>query len=67
MFYPFLGTSLVANIFIGFFLLRCINCLYVLKINPLSVALFPYIFFHSEGCLFLFFMVLFVVQNFKFN
>ena len=39
------------------------NCLYILEINPLSVALFAIIFSHSEGCLFLLFTVSFVVQN----
>ena len=28
------------------------NCLYILKINPLSVVSFAIIFSHSEGCLF---------------
>ena len=29
------------------------NCLYVLEIDPLSVASFAIIFSHSEGCLFI--------------
>ena len=33
------------------------SCLYILEINPLSVALFTNIFSHSEGCLFVLFMV----------
>ena len=37
--------------------------LYILEINPLSVASFASIFSHSEGCLFLLFMVSFAVQN----
>ena len=35
----------------------------ILEINPLSVASFANIFFHSEGCLVLF-MVFFAVQKF---
>ena len=37
--------------------------LYILKINPLSVALFANIFSHSEGCLFVLFMASFAVQK----
>ena len=40
---------------VGFLLLSCISCLYILKIKPLSVALFATIFFHSVSCLFYFF------------
>ena len=40
------------------------SCLYILEINPLSVALFANIFSHSEGCLFILFMVSFAVQKF---
>ena len=32
-------------------ILGCPSCLYILEINPLSVVLFPVIFFHSESCL----------------
>ena len=39
------------------------SCLYVLEINPLSVASFANIFCHSEGCLFVLFMVSFAVQR----
>ena len=35
----------------------------ILEINPLSLASFANIFFHSEGCLVLF-MVFFAVQKF---
>ena len=37
--------------------------LYILEINPLSVALFANIFSHSEGCLLVLFMVSFAVQK----
>ena len=43
-------------------LLRCMCCLYILEIKPLSVASFAAIFSHSVGYLF-FFMVSFTVQN----
>ena len=39
------------------------NCLYVLEINPLSVASFEIILSHSEGCLFTSFIVSFAVQK----
>ena len=39
------------------------SCLYILAINPLSVASFAKIFSHSEGCLFIFFMASFAVQK----
>ena len=39
------------------------NYLYILKINPLSVASFANIFSHSEGRPFIFFMVSFAVQK----
>ena len=55
--------------FIGLFvfpILICLRCLYIyiLEINPLSVASFAIIFFDLEGCLFVLFMVFFTVQNF---
>ena len=40
------------------------SCLYILEINPLSVASFANIFSHSEGCLFVLYMVSFAVQKF---
>ena len=40
------------------------SCLYLLEINPLSVASLANIFSHSEGCLFNSFMVFFAVQKF---
>ena len=35
-----------------FLILSCMNCLYILEINPLSEVSFAIIFSHSEGCLF---------------
>ena len=39
------------------------RCLYILEINPLSVALFAKIFSHSVGCLFILFRVSFAMQK----
>ena len=47
----------------GFLILSCMSCLYILEINPLSVVSFANIFSHSEGCLFILFMVSFAVQK----
>ena len=55
-----------AHFWIGLFvflMLSCMSCLYILEINPLSVALFANIFSHSEGCLFISFMVSIPVQK----
>ena len=46
-----------------FLVLSCTSCLYILEINPLSVVSFVIIFSHSEGCLFILFIVSFAVQN----
>ena len=43
-----------------FLVLSCMNCLYTLEINPLSVVSFAIIFSHSEGCLFTLLIVLIV-------
>ena len=54
--------------FYFFFILSCMSCLYILGINPLSVALFANIFSSSEGCFFILSVVSFVVQKrFKFS
>ena len=47
-----------------FYILSFTSCFYILEINPLSVASFANIFSHSEGCLFVLFMVSFAVQKF---
>ena len=55
-----------AHFLIGLFvflILSYMSCLYILEINPLSVASFANIFSHSEGCLFILFMVSFAVQK----
>ena len=43
--------------------LSCMGFLYILEINPLSVASFAIIFSHSEGYLFTLLIVSFVVQK----
>ena len=48
-----------AHFLIGLFVdlvLSRMNCLYIIEINPFSVASFEY-FSHSEGCLFILFMI----------
>ena len=55
-----------AHFLIGSFVflaLSCMSCLYILKINPLSVVSFAIVFSHSEGCLFTLLIVSFVVQK----
>ena len=55
-----------AHFWIGLFvflILSCMSCLYILEINSLSVASFANIFSHSEGYLFVLFMVSFAVQK----
>ena len=46
-----------------FVILSCMSYLYILEINPLSVASFANIFSHSVGCLFILLMVSFAVQK----
>ena len=55
-----------AYFWIGLFvslILSWMSCLYILEINPLSVDSFANIFSHSEGYLFVLFMVSFAVQK----
>ena len=46
-----------------FLVLSCMSCLHIFGINSLLVALFANSFSHSEGCLFILFMVSFAVQK----
>ena len=46
-----------------FLILSSMSCLYILEINPFSVASFANIFSHSEGRLLVFFMVSFAMQK----
>ena len=48
-----------------FLALSCIDCLYILEINPLSVVSFATVFSHSEDCLSAFLIISFAA--FKFN
>ena len=55
-----------SHFLIGLFVfleLSCMSCLYILKINPLSVVSFAIICSHSEGCLFTLLIVSFAVQK----
>ena len=47
----------------GFLVLSCMNCLYILEINSLSIVSLAIIFSHSEGCLFTLLTVSFAVQK----
>ena len=56
------------HFWIGLFvslMLSCMNCLYILEINPLSVDSFENIFSHYYGCLFILFIVSFAVQKLR--
>ena len=46
-----------------FLILSCLSYLFILEINPLSVALFVIIFYHSDDSLFLYFIISFAVQK----
>ena len=46
-----------------FLVFSSMSCLYILEINPLSVASVAIIFSHSEGCLFTLLGVSFAVQK----
>ena len=66
LFRPF--SHFLIGLFV-FLVLSGMNCLYILKINPLSVASFAIIFSHSEGWLFFHFVYSFLccAKAFKFN
>ena len=66
--------SLWKNIYLGllpilirlfgvFLVLSSMSCLYILEINSSSAASSANIFFHSNGCLFILFMVSFAIQK----
>ena len=46
-----------------FVILSCMSCSYILEISTLSVVLFAIIFSHSEGCLFILFIISFAMQK----
>ena len=45
------------------FIIGYMSCLYILEINPLLLGLFANIFCYSESCLFVLFIVSFIVQK----
>ena len=47
----------------AFLILSCMSFLYILEINPLLIASLANAFFHSQGCVFVLFMVYFAVQK----
>ena len=47
----------------GFLILSIMSCLYILEINPLTVASFANIFSHSVSCFFVLSVVSFLVQK----
>ena len=55
------SAHFLIGLFGVFLILRCMSCMYILEINPLSVALFANIFSHSvgENIVFILFMVSF--------
>ena len=58
--------SSLAHFLIGSFILMelsCRCCLYIFKINSLSVASFVIIFSHSEGCLYTLLIASFIVRK----
>ena len=57
------GSSALFSIELFVLMLNCLSCLYILEINPLSVALFANIFSRSVGCLFILFMISFAMQK----
>ena len=56
------STHILIGLFV-FLILSCVSCLYILEINSLSVALTKIILSHSEGGLFILFVVSFAVQK----
>ena len=58
----FISSALLIGLF-GFLLLSCMNCLYILEINPLSVSSFANIISQSVGYLFVLLVVSFAVQS----
>ena len=56
------SANFLTGLFV-FLILNCMSSLYILEINPLSVALFAIIFFHSKSCLFILFIISFAVQK----
>ena len=58
-----LGLLLMFWVSCLFFILNCKSWLYILEINPLSVASFTNKLSYSKGCLFILFTVYFTLQK----
>ena len=56
------SANFLTGLFV-FLILNYMSSLYILEINPLSVALFAIIFFHYKSCLFILFIISFAVQK----
>ena len=56
------STHFLIGLFV-FLILSCTSCLYILELNPLSVASFAIIFSHSQSCLFILFIVSLTVEK----
>ena len=56
------STHFLIGLFV-FLILSCMSYLYILEVNPLSVASFANIFSHSQVCLFVLFMASFAMQK----
>ena len=65
--YLFMSFSHFLIGLVVFLALSCVNCLYSLEINLLSVVSFAIIFSHSEGCLFTLLSFLCCAKAFPFN
>ena len=60
--YLFRSFACLIELFV-FLMYSCINCLYILEINPLLLPSFANIFSHSVGCLFILLVTSFAVQK----
>ena len=66
--YVFFGEIICLDLPSIFYSIVCVSGMelpelpYILEINPLSTGSFAIIFSHSEGCLFILFIVSFAVQ-----
>jgi len=63
MIWVFFPSFYLLPIFNFFLILSYMRCLYILEINPLSVALFANILYHSVGYLFILLMIPFTMQK----
>ena len=59
----FRSSARFSAVLFAFLPLSCMSYLYILEINPLSVASFATIFFCSVGCLFFFFFLVSLIVH----